>query len=149
MPIYHSYYPRTYTSRILHNTTYILSGIDHASNFFVYVIRGEKFREILFDRIPCFRIICGKQPKTRNEISSITSINVVNWSLVLMGRVISKYILEVKLSEKRGSHLFARGNVQSEALNQSIKYSYTNQWHWFWVSIDLVFIAGAILTLCI
>ena len=76
MPIYHSYYPRTYTSRILHNTTYILSGIDHASNFFIYVIRGEKFREILFDRIPCFRIICLKQSRARNEISSITSIKV-------------------------------------------------------------------------
>ena len=119
MPIYHSYYPRTYTSRILHNTTYILSGIDHASNFFVYVIRGEKFREILFDRIPCFRIICEKQPKTRNEISSITSINVVAWSLALMGRVITKYIVW-GISEKEESTL------ESTFLLEEM----SNQKHW-------------------
>ena len=74
MPIYHKHNTRTYTSEIINNATYIFTGIDHASNFFIYVMRGEKFREVLFDKISCFG--SNRTKPGRIEETSMTSVSV-------------------------------------------------------------------------
>ena len=80
LPIYHSHHPRTYTSRILTNAAFVLSGIDHGSNFFIYVLGGEKFREVLFDKIKCFGVICKciqKVGMEETETTHTTSVSVL------------------------------------------------------------------------
>ena len=78
MPLYHNENERTYTTRILHNITYILSGIGHASNFFIYVMQGERFRQILFDKIPCFRRLCCANDESLHRSTETLSISTVN-----------------------------------------------------------------------
>ena len=40
MPIYARFQPMTYTARIINSATWLISGTNHAGNFFVYVFRG-------------------------------------------------------------------------------------------------------------
>ena len=53
MPIYHKFQPKNLKTRMINSVTYIISGINHACNFFIYVLKGERFREVLFEVLPC------------------------------------------------------------------------------------------------
>ena len=53
MPIYHKFHQKNLKTRIINSVTYIISGINHACNFFIYVLKGERFREVLFEVLPC------------------------------------------------------------------------------------------------
>ena len=53
MPIYHKFHPKTLQTRLINSATYVLSGVNHACNFFIYCLKGERFRKLLVEVLPC------------------------------------------------------------------------------------------------
>ncbi len=47
---------RSLFSRLLLNIAFVFTAFDHSMNFFIYVLRGERFREALLEALPC----CGR-----------------------------------------------------------------------------------------
>ena len=72
LPIYHRFVDRTLTSRLIANISYILTAFDHSMNFFIYVLRGERFRKDLFQLMPCCRHVFGGHHR-KHELRSVTS----------------------------------------------------------------------------
>lgn len=43
---------KTPIRRIFLNVSYVLSGLNHACNFFIYIVASPRFRQLLFERLP-------------------------------------------------------------------------------------------------
>ena len=85
LPIYHRFVGRTLTSRLIANISYILTAFDHSMNFFIYVLRGERFRKDLFNLMPCCRYVFGHrhQECELRPVSSVGSISRTTFSNVV------------------------------------------------------------------
>ena len=81
MPIYHKFHKKTMDTRMINSATYVLSGINHACNFFIYVLNGERFREVLFDVLPCCSKFMAKKiakqlsDQSTSDLSGTTNVN--------------------------------------------------------------------------
>lgn len=43
---------RTFTIRVTLNISFVISGINHACNFFIYILSSPRFRTVFFDTVP-------------------------------------------------------------------------------------------------
>ena len=69
LPIYHRFVPRSLTSRLLTNVAYLFSAFDHSMNFFIYVLRGDRYREALYEVVP----YCAKRRRQSIKLGGVLS----------------------------------------------------------------------------
>ena len=72
MAVIFKYLPKTYTPRILMNLTFVISGINHSCNFFIYVISGQRFRQVLSEMFGCLQ---GPSDLSRSTPSLATQVS--------------------------------------------------------------------------
>jgi len=61
---------KTPTRRIILNAAFALSGVNHAANFFIYIVLSPRFRQLLVERLqPVIDVAtrCFNLPRRRNN----------------------------------------------------------------------------------
>lgn len=57
---------KTPNRRIILNASYVLSGLNHAGNFFIYIVASPRFRQLLFERLPILGR-CSRRMRRRSS----------------------------------------------------------------------------------
>ena len=73
------YYGRTPSTRIFTSTAYLFSGINHASNFFIFVLSGERFRDVFLEIMRCGKTNKeGDRPHNKHSLSSTKTVSTMS-----------------------------------------------------------------------
>ena len=100
LPIYHRFIDRSLASRIIANISYLLTAFDHSMNFFIYVLRGERFRQDLFEILPwCQKLF---KDKRGNDLHLASSRRCVSQTQV--SEVSSPTEIEMESSNRHWIH---------------------------------------------